>query len=235
MSAVSGLNSLLSGQGACWGWIAVTARALSLAPPSATTPQEPRFVEETVHEPQRGSRGRRRRCYDGRPKAFAQVCGTVTTRFDHLVIAATSLNDGVAWVRDRLGATPSSGGRHPRMGTHNHLLRLGAGRYLEVITIDPDAPPPDRPRWFALDQPAMRARLAREPRIICWVARTTEIARVAAHSPIPLGTPEPMSRGALSWLIILTPDGSLPEGGALPSLIEWPAGSPHPTERMPEL
>ena len=36
-----------------------------------------------------------------------------------------------------LGATPAPGGHHPLMGTHNQLLSLGPGEYLEVIAIDP--------------------------------------------------------------------------------------------------
>ena len=46
------------------------------------------------------------------------------------------------------------------MSTHNHLMRLGNSAFLEVISIDPDAPAPARTRWFDLDDPAMRARLA---------------------------------------------------------------------------
>jgi hypothetical protein len=38
------------------------------------------------------------------------------------------------------------------MGTHNRLLKLGEGFYLELIAIDPQAPPPGRPRWFGLDR-----------------------------------------------------------------------------------
>ena len=43
------------------------------------------------------------------------------------------------------------GGEHPRMGTHNLLLRLGDSVFLEVLSPNPDAPPPSRPRWFGLD------------------------------------------------------------------------------------
>jgi hypothetical protein len=28
--------------------------------------------------------------------------------------------------------------------------------YLEIIATDPEAPAPGRPRWFGLDQPALR-------------------------------------------------------------------------------
>jgi len=157
------------------------------------------------------------------------------TVFDHLVVAAARLDEGAAWVRERLGVEMNPGGRHPRMGTHNRLLRVGPGRYMEVIAVYPDAPAPDRPRWFGLDEPALQARLAREPQIVGWVARTRDIACATAGSSTPFGGIEAMSRGALRWLITIAADGSLPEGGAFPSLIEWPADRPHPAESLPDL
>lgn len=158
----------------------------------------------------------------------------MSTVFDHLIVAAERLDDGVTTVGRRLGVQMAPGGRHPRMGTHNRLLRLGPGRYLEVIAIDPDAPAPDRPRWFGLDQPALQARLARGPRIVGWVARTLDIARTTAGSTAPFGGIEAMSRGGLSWRITIPSDGRPPEGGALPSLIEWPADRPHPADNLPD-
>src|SRR4051794_9510111 len=96
-------------------------------------------------------------------------------RFDHLVVAAASLDQGAAWVEARLGVAMSPGGRHEAMGTHNRLLSLGPGRFLEVIAIDPDGKTPSRPRWFDLDAPAMQERLARSPALVHWVARTDDI------------------------------------------------------------
>ena len=44
---------------------------------------------------------------------------------------------------------------------------------------------------------------------------------------------EAMSRGSLSWQITIRPDGASPDGGALPSLIQWPDGV-HPCDALPE-
>ena len=88
----------------------------------------------------------------------------VTCELDHLVVAAASLDEGVAWCERTLGVTPGPGGRHPLMGTHNRLLALAGeafpASYLEIIAIDPDAAAPRRVRWFGLDDPALQAALA---------------------------------------------------------------------------
>lgn len=57
---------------------------------------------------------------------------------DHLVVAATTLADGIEYVADITGVAPQPGGRHVAMGTHNALLRLGERFYLEIIAIDPE-------------------------------------------------------------------------------------------------
>jgi hypothetical protein len=44
---------------------------------------------------------------------------------DHLVIAATDLDSGEAWLRDRFGVGLEPGGQHEGRGTHNRLLNLG--------------------------------------------------------------------------------------------------------------
>ena len=157
--------------------------------------------------------------------------------FDHLVIGAASLAQGVDWVADRLGAALPPGGSHPRMGTHNRLTALGPARFLEVIAIDPAAEPPPRPRWFALDDPAQKARLERRPRLLTWVAATDDIEASLARASAAgaeLGRPVEMTRGDLTWLISIRDDGALAEGGTLPALIQW-SDRAHPAGAMTDL
>jgi hypothetical protein len=156
------------------------------------------------------------------------------TELDHITVAASSLAQGVAHVQAALGIAIPYGGAHPRMATHNHLVRLGDSLFLEVIAIDPAATPPSRPRWFGLDDPALQAELALAPRLVTWVVRTTQIAEVVRASRPPLGAIEPMQRGELRWRITIAADGSLVDGGMVPSVIQWPAGA-HPATRMPDL
>ncbi len=160
---------------------------------------------------------------------------------DHLVVAAATLDDGVAWCEATLGVTPGPGGRHPHMGTHNRLLLLGGAAfpqaYFEIIAIDPEAAAPARPRWFDLDSPAMRARLAQGPRLVHWVARCAQMDMLRwglVNLGLQPGTPLPAHRdtpaGRLAWQTLVRDDGALLMQGALPTLIQW--DGPHPTARM---
>ena len=157
----------------------------------------------------------------------------IRAELDHLVVAAATLEEGEDYVESRLGVRPQRGGRHVAMGTHNSVLRLGPRSYVEVIAIDPDGAAPARPRWFALDSEALRARLAEAPRLIHWVARTDDIDAARRACPIDPGDVHLMKRGTLSWRITIPADGHLPGAGILPTLIQW-ADERHPTDTMPK-
>jgi hypothetical protein len=154
----------------------------------------------------------------GSPFSFSEPTMTAAScEFDHLVVTAPTLEQGCAWVAQALGIEPGPGGSHPRMGTHNRLLRLGDAGFLEVIAIDPSAAPPGRPRWFGLDEPGASAA----PRLATWVARTNALRAWPGELVAPLGAVERMTRGHREWLITMPADGSLPLQGCAPALIEW--------------
>lgn len=136
---------------------------------------------------------------------------------DHITVTAPTLEAGAEFVRQALGFAPQRGGEHPRMGTHNLLLRLGDSLFLEVISTNPDAPSPARPRWFALDT----LRPDSPPLLSTWVARTPDIHATASACSEAIGNIELMSRGTLNWRITIPADGSLPLNGIAPALIEW--------------
>jgi len=150
---------------------------------------------------------------------------------DHIVVAAHNLDQGCAYVRDRLGVAPSGGGRHSAMGTHNRVLKLGRDCYLEVIAVDPDAQSPGMPRWFNLDDPDVQEQLRSQPRLITWVARTGDVDRLARDIFGDYVVVRPMRRGASHWRFAFTVDGTVPGDGLIPHLIQW--DSPvHPAETM---
>jgi hypothetical protein len=162
---------------------------------------------------------------------------------DHLVVAARTLEEGVAWCEATLGVVPAPGGKHSMMGTHNRLLGVGSAHfpriYLEIIAIDPEAAPAARARWYDLDTAGLQQAIAASPRLVHWAARTADIAaaiaalRAAGHDPGAAIAAERMTpRGMLRWKISLRDDGRRLAGGAVPILIEW--GDVHPCDALPE-
>jgi hypothetical protein len=171
-------------------------------------------------------------------------------RLDHLVISARTLDEGTQYVADTLGVAPAGGGAHPLMRTHNRLLNLWGGVYLEVIAVDPHAAasasaPADgsapRARLFALDDPATQARLENGPYLSHWVARVERPKRLStwqAQYPQRIAPIVPMTRGDFTWGLSVPDDGAFPAwqgagDGVLPSLIQWDS-SRHPSAALPE-
>jgi len=158
----------------------------------------------------------------------------VNTQLDHLVVVAASLAQGVAWAETTLGVTPVPGGKHALMGTHNRLLALAGWHdaYLEIVAIDPAAPPPGRARWFAIDE--LQSAVQDAPRLVHFVARTNNLDMhrwglvAAGFDP---GTTLAAQRDDLRWRITVRDDGRPLAGGALPTLIEWQGR--HPAASLP--
>jgi hypothetical protein len=172
----------------------------------------------------------------------------VSAQIDHLVIAARTLDEGVAWCEATLGVTPGPGGAHPLMGTHNRLISIATDAfplaYLEIIAIDSNKQPTRAAglhRWFDLDDATLQAELAQHgPRLIHFVARVPDAAAAlhalaAGPTPIDRGPLVEASRdtaaGRLDWKISVRDDGQRLFYGALPTVIEW--GPVHPADTMP--
>lgn len=172
---------------------------------------------------------------------------------DHFVVAANNLADGEAWLAERLGVPLQAGGRHEGVGTHNKLLQLGGGTYLELIAADPGQPDPTlvgpdgksqrRARPFGLDRPDTQKQLKARPRLVHFVMRTTALDDALAAIDYDAGQVVSMQRGTLSWRLAIRPDGlpqlrgdkaATPKGqivGVLPTLIDW-GTAPHPGQTL---
>jgi hypothetical protein len=60
---------------------------------------------------------------------------------DHVIVGIADLERGIEEFRRLTGVTPIAGGVHPGRGTHNALVSLDSGRYLEILAALPDASP----------------------------------------------------------------------------------------------
>ena len=175
------------------------------------------------------------------------------TQIDHLVIVAQTLEWGVQWCEATLGVTPGPGAEHALYGTHNRLFKIATPAhplaYFEIIAINPAAKrPANAPakRWFDMDDAALQAAVAIEPRLVHFVANTSDIqaARNALKAQgIDRGPAvqekRHSRRGVLQWQITVREDGQRLFNGALPSLIQWgkaDAAEPlrlHPRNSLP--
>lgn len=146
---------------------------------------------------------------------------------DHIVLGVPDLEIGIEHLARKLGATPTLGGRHRAAGTHNAILPLRGGHYLELIARDPSCPRPPHGVLWGLDE-------LEAPRLITWAAATREIdaavehARQAGHDPgasfeVARDTP---NGERLTWRLTLS--GELAADGIVPFLIDW-GSSPHPS------
>ncbi len=175
------------------------------------------------------------------------------SHIDHLVIVANSLDQGVAWCAATLGITPNPGGEHKLFGTHNRLFKIATPAnpmaYCEIITINPGATPAIKQgakRWFDMDNAALQAAVAIEPRLVHFVANTPDVtAACAALSALgiergpALQASRHTNKGVLQWQITVREDGQRLFNGMLPTLIQWgkeDAAEPlrlHPRNSLP--
>lgn len=154
-----------------------------------------------------------------------------TPRIDHLVYGVAALAPAADHLERLLGVRPEPGGKHEGLGTHNALLALGTGVYLELIAPDPEQPEPERPRPFGLDT-------LRAPGFVGWAARAGQLSeRVAtarargydAGEVLAMSRATPAGR-RLHWTLTFRDE---PFGeGLVPFLIDW-GDTPHPSETAP--
>ncbi|MEC3863260.1 VOC family protein [Mesobacterium sp. TK19101] len=138
---------------------------------------------------------------------------------DHIAVLGGTLEAAADHCAQALGVPMGPGGVHTRFATHNRLLGLGQGHYLEAIAVDPKAAPPPDARWFGLD------RFNGQPRLDKWICRVADIEAAVARFP-EAGRVVHLSRGDLRWSMAVPLDGMLPFDGLFPALIQWHVPKP---------
>lgn len=138
---------------------------------------------------------------------------------DHIAVAGETLDEAVAHSEAALGLSLGPGGQHGHYATHNRLVGLADGLYFEAIATDPSQPAPGYPRWFGLDAFRGAARLDK------WILRCGDIDAALAAFP-EIGRPVHLTRGDVSWTMIVPDDGMLPFDGLFPAFIQWHTDMP---------
>lgn len=145
--------------------------------------------------------------------------------FDHIAISGETLGAAQHYVEEALGVALQPGGEHSIFHTHNALLGLEDGLYLEAIAINPNAPKPDRARWFDLD------RFAGSPRLTNWICRAPQLSEILGKTELDFGRPVALERGDLRWQMAVPTGGILPFDNCAPALIQWDVPH-HPAQRL---
>ena len=153
----------------------------------------------------------------------------VPTVLDHILLGASSLEEGIAFVKQHTGVTAALGGVHPGRGTRNALLSLGEKHYLEIIA-------PDPAQSGSLDDYDLKTLPA--PHLVGWAAHPGDLNAFAArlrNANFAFDGPTPGSRRRpdgrlLEWKTLNLHDD---QAGLLPFFIEWSAGTVHPSADAP--
>jgi Glyoxalase-like domain len=166
------------------------------------------------------------------------------SQIDHVVIVAHNLDQGVAWCEATLGITPGPGGEHKLFGTHNRLFKIATPAYplayCEIIAINSAANysiSTSEKRWFDMDSPQLQDAVAKQPRLLHFVANTPDVqAATAALSALNIDRGPALEasrhsrKGLLQWQITVRPDGQRLFNGMLPTIIQW--GKPGSAEPL---
>jgi len=154
------------------------------------------------------------------------------TRLDHFMIGGPSLEQLAGHFALLCGVEPTTGGRHPDLGTHNALSGLdGAGAYLEFIAPDPQSASnsPLREELAALSLPTL-CRVIVSCDAGAMDAASALYERQGWEAPVRAFSRQTPDGSELRWRLLIP---RCPPADALfaPYLIDW-GDTPHPTTRL---
>ena len=150
---------------------------------------------------------------------------------DHLVLAVPDLEEACGAFAKTAGVTPVYGGVHPNRGTHNALVGLGGGAYLELIAAHPTEPHGPRGRWMGVD-------LATAPTLARWAVRDVDVGAFAKTlhdldpglGEVATGERTTAAGRALRWA--MTAPRPAPTVDVLPFALDWSESEAHPSDAL---
>ena len=104
-------------------------------------------------------------------------------RIDHVIYGTADLDVAAARVQAELGLTAVAGGRHDGIGTHNRIVALGDGSFLELLAVAD----PQEASGSKLGA-ALRSAIARGDGPLGWAVAVDDLGPVAARLGTPITT-----------------------------------------------
>jgi hypothetical protein len=150
---------------------------------------------------------------------------------DHLLWEEFRLDEGEKRFAGLTGVVPAFGGKHPDRGTHNSLLSLGKGKYLELVALDVE-------QAKANDLPK-EAPVNFVPRLFAFAVRTYDlnfVEKLIQKAGLEVSGIYDVSRQSpsgelLKWQSIFVGGHSF--GNFMPFFTQF-NGTKHPSETSPE-
>ncbi len=148
-------------------------------------------------------------------------------QIDHVILATADLEAGVRALEAITGATPVYGGSHPDRDTHNAIVPLSGGMYIEILA------PKDGleaiPDFFeGLDQLTL-VGFALSVRDLERAERTARALGLDTNG-IEQGSRKTPNGGRLAWRLLLLNDAEM---FMKPFFISWSEDSAHPSKARP--
>ncbi|MGZ4287269.1 MAG: VOC family protein [Solirubrobacteraceae bacterium] len=111
-------------------------------------------------------------------------------RIDHAIYGTSDLDAAARRVEKAVGVTAVAGGHHDGLGTHNRIVPLSDGTYIELLAVDD----PDEASRSPVGA-ALQAAIAAGDGLLGWAVAVDDLDAVAAR----LGTPiHAISRGGMT-------------------------------------
>lgn len=152
---------------------------------------------------------------------------TPVAQVDHILLGIDDLDRGMEHFEKLTGVRPVKGGKHPR-GTHNALVSLGDGAYLEILAVQPNVEPPK-------EYEGLRQLHALTP--IGWAVSSqdgTELRNRLTSAGMAVTQPSEGSRTTPAGTTLAWQTFGLKEGfEEAPFFIVWSPQSAHPSTTSP--
>jgi hypothetical protein len=159
--------------------------------------------------------------------AAGGVSAALAAQVDHVLLGIDDLDRGIKAFEQATGVKPVYGGKHPG-GTHNALVSLGDGTYLEIIALQKGVT--DAGEYAGLKQLHTLTPIgwAVSSKDSAELRKRLSAAGLAVTEPVP-GSRITPAGATLSWQTFGLKDNF----AEAPFFIVWSAQTPHPATTSP--